>query len=147
MSSSQSKLIRLRDSGFDVTNPAEDIRGRRVFDRDSEEIGKVDDLLIDEKERKVRFLEISSGGFLGIGDRKFLLPVDAITHINEDTVTVNQNRETISKAPEYNPALTDENDLITAYDHYGYSPFWGPGYIYPEYPFYPPPAPRRRKSA
>ena len=92
-------LRRLSDTELTVADPAEDIRDRKVIDRDGEELGEVDDLLIDERDKRVRFLEVASGGFLGIGEKKFLLPVEAITRISEDTVYVNQTRQQIVGAP------------------------------------------------
>jgi serine/threonine-protein kinase len=40
-------MMRLSDSGQTVADPSQDIRGRNVADRDGNEIGKVDNLLID----------------------------------------------------------------------------------------------------
>ena len=76
------KLVRLSDTELTIANPAEDIRDRTVVDRDGEDIGEVEDLLIDAHEKRVRLLEVASGGFLGLGKTKFLLPVEAITRIS-----------------------------------------------------------------
>jgi hypothetical protein len=65
------KLCKLSDTDFTVANPDEDIRGWAVVDKDGEEIGEVDDLLVDNRETKVRFLQVTSGG-LGLGTTKFL---------------------------------------------------------------------------
>ena len=99
------KLLRLSDTELTIANPAEDIRDRTVVDRDGEDIGEVEDLLIDEPKKRVRLLEIASGGFLGLGKTKFLLPVEAITRISDDKVYVNQTRQYIAGAPHYNPDL------------------------------------------
>jgi len=99
------KLLRLSDTELTIANPAEDIRDRTVVDRDGEDIGEVEDLLIDEPEKRVRLLEIASGGFLGLGKTKFLLPVEAITRISNDKVYVNQTRQYIADAPHYDPDL------------------------------------------
>ena len=40
------KLIRLSDTELTIANPAEDIRGRAAVDRDGEDIGEVEDLLM-----------------------------------------------------------------------------------------------------
>ena len=130
-------LVRLSDSDWTLADPAEDIRGRDVIDTTGEELGEVDDLFIDDRERKVRFLEVSTGGFLGLGATKFLLPVEAITRITEDTVYVNQSRERVAGAPRYDPTLIDERYVSDLYGHYGYPPYWGPGYKYPPFPYYP----------
>jgi sporulation protein YlmC with PRC-barrel domain len=113
-----------------------------VVDRDGEEIGEVNDLLIDEHDRRVRFLEVASGGFLGIGAKKFLIPVEAITRLTDDTVYINQERQYIAGAPPYDPALINKETIEggyygDVYRYYGHRPYWDPGYVYPPYPYYP----------
>jgi CBS domain-containing protein len=108
----------------------------KAIDVSGEELGTVNDLFIDEQERKVRFLEISSGGFLGLGTTEFLLPVDAISRLSVDLVHINQSRERIAGAPRYDPALVEERYVSDVYSHYGYPPYWGPDYHYPPYPYY-----------
>ena len=56
-------------------------------------------------ERRVRFLDVASGGFLGIGQDMTLIPVDAITAITEDEVRIGQTRENVADAPAYDPEL------------------------------------------
>ncbi len=80
-------LSKLSDTGQTVSNAADDIRGRKVKDKDGNDLGKVDDLLIDDQERKVRFLRVEHGGFLGVGETKSFIPVDAITKITDDVHT------------------------------------------------------------
>ena len=129
-------LHKLGDTDLTVADPAEDIRGRKVRDKNGEEVGEVDELFIDGPEHKVRFLQIASGGFLGIGVEKTLIPVDVITRITEDTVFIDQTREHVAGAPRYDPALTEGPDWRDYYGYYGYGPFWGDGYVYPRYPFF-----------
>lgn len=127
------KLIRLSDTELTIANPAEDIRDHTVIDRDGEELGEVEDLLIDEPEKRVRLLEVASGGFLGLGKTKFLLPVEAITRISDDRVYVNQTRQYIAGAPHYDPDLIHREAGEKGYDgergyydnvyyYYGYPP-------------------------
>jgi sporulation protein YlmC with PRC-barrel domain len=130
-------LVKLSDTNLRLADPAEDIRGRKVLDSAGEEIGDVDDLLVDSQKQKVRFLQVASGGFLGLGATKFLLPVDAITRINGPNVYINQTRRHVAGAPRYNPSLVDEHYASDIYSHYGYAPYWRAGYVYPPYPYYP----------
>jgi sporulation protein YlmC with PRC-barrel domain len=134
-------LVRLSDTELTVADPAADIRDRQVVDRDGEEVGEVDDLLIDDRDKRVRFLEVASGGFLGIGETKFLIPVEAITRISDETVYVNQARQYIAGAPHYDPDLIHQDAgeggyYGNVYRYYDYKPYWGPGYVYPPYPYY-----------
>lgn len=133
------RLIELGDSEHTLANPDEDIRGRKVIDRDGEDLGKVDDLLIDAAERKVRMLRVEHGGILGIGATASFVPVDAITGVDDDVVHVSESRERVTGAPRYDPDLVKTEELYgELYRHYGYTPFWTAGYTYPMYPYYRP---------
>ncbi len=125
-------LVRLKDTDLTV-EPKDDIRGMTVVDRDDEEIGTVDTLVIDEQETRVRFLEVGSGGFLGIGEEKRLIPVDAVVRIDEDAVRVDTTREAVRGGPAYDPEVVEHEPEYFGglYGYYGYSPFWAPGYVYP----------------
>lgn len=129
-------LIRLGDTNMTVPDPAQDIRGRKVVDTQGQDVGHVDDLLIDSADKRVRFLRLSAGGFLGIGGQKFLVPVDAITKVTDDAVQIDRTRDHVAAGPVYNPELMDVGHLEQIYGHYGIMPYWGVGYIYPSYPFY-----------
>ncbi len=131
-SNDNSTLYTLGDRGQTVSGSANDIRGREVKDKDGVGIGKVEDLLIDEEENKVRFLLVEHGGFLGFGEKKTLIPVDAVTKITEDEVDVDQSGERVAAAPGYDPDLVNDRPYHSGlYNYYGYSPYWGAGYMYP----------------
>nr|WP_308309783.1 PRC-barrel domain-containing protein [Streptomyces sp. CHD11] len=129
-------LTKMSDSDQMVAAPEEDIRGRSVAAADGEELGKIDDLLIDGDEGKVRFFLVEHGGFLGIGQKKTFIPVDAVTRITEDCVFIDRSGKQVTEAPAYDPDLIEEKEYFgMVYSHYGYTPFWGVGYTYPPYPF------------
>jgi len=102
------RLDRLSDTGRTVADPVEDIRGRGVKDSDSEDIGKVADLLVDSEQGKVRFLQVEHGGILGFGATPSFIPVDAIDRITEDDVYISQSAQRVAGAPRYEPDLIDE---------------------------------------
>jgi sporulation protein YlmC with PRC-barrel domain len=131
------KLVKLDDVGETVADKDQDVRGRHVFDKDGHKLGKIDALLIDDKERKVRFLEVESGGFLGIGEEISLIPIDAIVSIDAHEVHIDQTGSTVAAAPHYDPELVERKFFEDIYGHYGVLPFWGLGYVYPSYPRYP----------
>lgn len=117
-------LVRLDDSGLTLAEPADDIRGRPVVDRTGQEIGTVDGLIIDEDERRVRLLQVGSGGFLGIGKQKVLVPVEAIGSIDQ-VVHVDKQREHVAAGPVYHPDLVPGLEHIDdLYSYYGLIPQW-----------------------
>ncbi|MDK1342383.1 PRC-barrel domain-containing protein [Streptomyces sp. 378] len=131
-------LTRLSDAQQTIASADEDVRGRKVTDRSGNELGKVSDLIIDEEERKVRFLLMEYGGFLGIGEKKSYIPVDAVADVTGDEVRIDRTRDDVVDAPEYSPELLDQREYSDrVYGHYGYAPFWGTGYIPPRFPYRP----------
>jgi uncharacterized protein YrrD len=101
-------LSLLGDSDLTVADGDEDIRGRTVKDQDGTEIGKVDDLLIDEDVQRVLFMRVESGGFLGVGETKVFIPIDAITMITDVDVRIDQSHEHVAREPRYDPHLVTE---------------------------------------
>ena len=118
-------LARLSDSGLVLEDLAQDVRGLDVYDNDGDQIGKVEDLYADTEERKVRFLDVSAGGFLGLGEKRFLIPVEAVSEVREDggVVVVDQKRRKVAESPLFDadvvpqPPYQDE-----LYKYYGYLP-------------------------
>ena len=138
MADETATLVGLGDTDLTLANEVDDVRGHKVIDRNGDETGEVDGLVIDQAERKVRFLEVGSGGFLGLGKRQVLVPVDAVTRVEDEYVYVNKERGHVASGPVYDPELTPEPQrpyIEDVYGHYGYGPYWGSGYIYPGYPF------------
>ena len=117
-------LVRLSDSGLALEDLTHDVRGLDVYDRDGDQIGTVRDLYADAQERKVCFLDVTAGGFLGLGERRFLIPVEAVSEVREDgVVVVDQKRRKVAESPLFDadvvpqPPYQDE-----LYEYYGYLP-------------------------
>jgi hypothetical protein len=66
------RLIKLSESSL-ALEPTEDTRGRRVVDSNSEQIGQIDDLIIDEREVRVRLIEVATFGEV-VGRSRFTCP-------------------------------------------------------------------------
>lgn len=133
---SQATLVRLSDTDLVLEHENEDMRGFKVVGKSGDEIGKVGDLMIDSENKRVRFLEVGAGGSLGLGETRFMVPVDAIIRIADKAVYIDRTREHIEGAPRYDPDLTTEEDYWgSVYGYYGCTPYWGAGYYHPGMPF------------
>jgi PRC-barrel domain len=98
-----------------------DLIHRELLDPNDKNIGFVRDLLIDEVDWKLRFLHVTVGGHLGIGDRHFLIPIEAVERVSGGFVTIEQSREKVRGAPELDPNIVLQPDLRRViYEYYGY---------------------------
>ncbi len=128
-------LYRLGETDQTVADPAADVRGRTVVDRHGEEVGRVDDLLVDDRENRVRFPRVGGSGLLGIGRTHYLAPVDAVVSVDTDRVCIAQERGRMGDLPGYDPELADRPDYYdSVYGWRGTAPFRGPGHAYPPFP-------------
>ena len=130
-----STLLELGETDLTVADPAADVRGRKVVDSAGDEVGAVDELLVDDEETKVRLLRVKHGGILGIGADHFLVPVDAVTSVTAEAVHIDRERSRLTDVPGYDPSVASAvPDYDDVYGWWGYPTFWSPGYVYPGYP-------------
>lgn len=112
----RSKLVKLDDFEGELEDSWEEVRGAKVRDKNSDEVGTVEDLYVYEDAEAVHLLKVDGG------ERTFLIPVDAVTTASEDGVNVEQDRETLTESPEFDSDdLPDPETSRKAYEHFGYS--------------------------
>lgn len=83
---------------------ASDINGMTVRNQEGKELGSVKDVVIDFPSGAVKYAALSYGGFLGLGDKLFAVPWDALTHRhnvanNEHYLQLDVDEATLKAAP------------------------------------------------
>jgi len=119
----QPNLVKLSDSeSTHLEDSWQDIRELDVYDVNGEQVGSVEDLYVERDTRLPRFLDVSAGGFLGIGKKHFLIPVEEVSRdMSEDRVRVNQSKDKVVGSPEFDTGEAPQLDLQRAlYAYYGY---------------------------
>jgi uncharacterized protein YrrD len=104
-----------------------DLRGREVLDREGEQVGTVEDMLIDPALRVPRMVKIETGGgLLGIGKKHHLVPLEAISGGDPRTVHVAKSKDEILGAPEYSQSEGDEEEAhyTDVYAYFGIPTYW-----------------------
>ena len=116
----RSSLAKLSELDVPLEENWQDIRNLDVYDMSDEQIGSVADLYVDQQARQPRFLIVSAGGFLGVGKKHFLIPVEEVSRdVGEERVTVTQSRDKVLNSPEFDPDAGVPNaDLQRAIDAY-----------------------------
>ncbi len=107
---------------------ADSLMDDKVVNRDGEDLGKFEDLMIDLGEGRIAYAALSFGGFLGMGDKLFAIPWQALTlRVHEHAFVLDIPKETLENAEGFDkdswPATTRES-LSTTYRYYGYQPYW-----------------------
>jgi sporulation protein YlmC with PRC-barrel domain len=118
-------LMRLGDSSLGLAAGERDVSGYSVVDPAGRAVGKVTALYVDETNAKVRFLQVRGGGFLGIGQKDSMVPIEAVDRAADWVVHLNHSRQKVSGAPTYDPDLVAQRSYWDdLYRWYGYPPFW-----------------------
>ena len=113
-------LIKLRDSDLPRDATAKALLDGDVYDPDGERIGSVKDLYIDTDEEDVRFLDLGAGGFLGLGEKHFMVPMEAVTDTSGGGVTIEHSRQKVEGSPELDTkGVPEDAYLHEVYDYYG----------------------------
>jgi hypothetical protein len=101
----------------------------KVVNLSGEDIGRIEELMIDVTTGRVAYAVLSFGGFLGIGNKLFALPWSALT-VDEakKRFVVNVTKEQLEKMPGFDklhwPDLNDLEYATGVYRLWGATPYW-----------------------
>jgi sporulation protein YlmC with PRC-barrel domain len=90
------------------TERLSEIMDMNVRNAQNEELGEIEDVVIDVESGKIRYAALSVGGFLGVGDKLIAVPWDAFKmqqsaeDQDERFLALNVDRQRIENAPGFN---------------------------------------------
>jgi hypothetical protein len=94
--------------------PHHELRQKSVFDSGVRQVGQVENLYVDD-DRNLQFVDVAIGGFLGLGKKHHLIPVEAIGEEEFGSVTLTVDQQTVESAPTLsNPHAAPDEDLQRA---------------------------------
>jgi sporulation protein YlmC with PRC-barrel domain len=108
---------------------ASTLEGDKVKNSAGEDLGKVDELMIDIPSGRVAYAVLSFGGVLGMGNKLFAVPWNALK-VDEDEkcFILDVNKQTLESAPGFNkdrwPDMADTAWASSIFTHYGATPYW-----------------------
>ena len=108
---------------------ASTLKGDKVVNHQGEDLGKLEELMIDLERGRIAYAVLSFGGFLGMGDKLFAVPWQAFgVDTVEKRLVLNASKELLEKAPGFDksnwPNMADPTWGSTVYGYYGYKPYW-----------------------
>ena len=107
--------------------------GSKVVNRAGEQLGTLKELVIDLEEGRIAYAVLSFGGFMGMGDKLFAIPWEALLlNAKDRTFILDVEKEVLQEAPGFDKdhwpddAQYEAGWLLDIYEYYGYSPYWMP---------------------
>jgi len=110
---------------------AETLIGDNVRNPEGEDLGKIEELMIDVGRGCIAYAVLSFNGFLGIGDKLFAIPWESLTvDTDEEVFILDVDKETLKDAPgferdEWPTAMSGSDEwLVSIYRYYHHTPYW-----------------------
>ena len=105
------------------------ITGDKVKNLQGENLGDIKDLMIDLSNGRVSYAVLSFGGFMGMGDKLFAVPWQALTLDAEDkTFVLNVSKEKLENAPGFDkddwPNMAGQKWGSEVHRFYDVNPYW-----------------------
>jgi len=106
-----------------------DITGDRVRNAAGENLGKIEELVIDVNTGRVAYAVLSFGGILNLGNKLFAIPWEALqVDIRNKEFVLNVDKTRLENASGFDkdnwPNMADPTFGTTIYRHFGYKPYW-----------------------
>lgn len=103
------------------------IKEGKVVNRAGEDLGKIEELMIDLQSGRIAYVVLSFSEFMDLGDKFFAIPWQTLTpRLQEHAFLLGITKEILEKAGGFekgNWPLTRE-ELAGTYTSYGYQPYW-----------------------
>jgi len=108
---------------------ADSFMGDRVRNSAGEDLGKIEELMIDIGSGCIGYAVLSFGGFLGMGNKLFAVPWRALqVNVADREFLLDVDRQTLENAPGFDkdnwPDMADPDWGAQIHSHYGHKPYW-----------------------
>jgi sporulation protein YlmC with PRC-barrel domain len=106
------------------------LEGNKVLCADGETAGKVKDIMLDVRSGRIAYVVMSSGGFLGVGDKLFAIPWNALTLDTDHacfvlSIDARRIKDAQGFDQDHWPSMADRGWATSVHEYYGSEPYWG----------------------
>jgi len=94
-----------------------------------EDLGRIEELMIDLNSGRIAYAVLSFGGFLGMGDKFFAIPWEVLkVDTDREKVILDVEKDLLKYAPGFDkdnwPDTSEHAWLVDVYNYYGSRPYW-----------------------
>ena len=103
--------------------------GDSIVNRTGENLGKIEELMLDLEMGRVAYAVLSLGGVPGMNDKLFAIPFEALKlDATHEHFTLDVDKDKLRNAPSFDknnpPKASDRTWGSEVYKFYGYKPYW-----------------------
>lgn len=104
---------------------ADTLQGNRVVNLQNEDLGEIRHIMLDVPSGRIAYAVLSFGGILGLGDKLFAIPWDALVlDAERECFVLDASRERLENAPGFDkdhwPSMADPTWVAEAHSFYGH---------------------------
>lgn len=108
---------------------ADTIQGDKVINPQGEDLGTIEDIMLDVGSARIAYAVLSFGGILGMGDKLFAIPWRTLTmDADRKCFVLNVPKEHLKNAPGFDkddwPSMADPAWASRVYAYYNQQPYW-----------------------
>jgi sporulation protein YlmC with PRC-barrel domain len=105
------------------------LKGDDVLNTAGDKLGTLDEIILDVPSGRIAYAVLSTGGFLGIGDKLFAIPWRALTRDPENECFIlDVSKERLEQAPKFDkdhwPAIADKAWAREVHTYYRARPYY-----------------------
>lgn len=107
---------------------ADTLMGNDVYNLKDEDLGDIKEIMLDMRTGRVSYAVLSFGGVLGMGEKLFAVPWNALTLDTQNKrFTLNVEKDRLENAPGFDkdawPNMADSSWAKGIHDYYGTKPY------------------------
>lgn len=108
---------------------ADTLQGDKVVNLSGEDLGKIEDIMIDVPSGRIAYAVLSFGGIMGMGDKLFAIPWSALTmDTDRECFVLDIDKDRLKNAPGFDkdhwPSMADPTWASNVYNYYHMRPYW-----------------------
>jgi sporulation protein YlmC with PRC-barrel domain len=105
------------------------LEGDEVINGAGEKLGTIDEIMLDVSSGRVAYAVLAAGGFLGMGDKLFAIPWNALTlDVDKECFVLDVDKDRLENAPGFDkdhwPSMADQSWAQSVHSYYGTQPYW-----------------------
>ncbi len=105
--------------------PTTEIKGYRVVNVKEENLGKIEEVMIDSEQGRIAYVVLSFGGLLGMGNKLFAIPWESLEYNRGDYI-LRLDKSILEKAEGFDEEAWNltRDELVSVYKRCGIQPYW-----------------------